>query len=160
MKSKLVSLLQDHQLVKNYGSSEKASDETRALFWETISRTFPDISSQDSGWLFLELFDELLGCGAIGPAMRDPSMRVIRVTAYNQVFVQNMAGHLHTGISYDSPAHLEQSLKKWASSLGLHLEENKPQYTFHAPNQWEISINLSPTETHPEILQVRAVLAN
>jgi hypothetical protein len=58
-------LLKLHPLVKaNSHAYESGADGTRQLFWRTIEKEYPKLASDESGWLFMELFDKLLGSGA------------------------------------------------------------------------------------------------
>jgi hypothetical protein len=160
-KAHLISILNDNALVRAYSDEDEGSaDETRQLFWRTIEKEYPKITSDESGWLFLELFDELIGYGAIGPIMRDPSMREVRVLAHDQIFAHNMIGQIKTGLSYESPEHLKNSMQTVIDKLSLASMKYAPEkYEYHAPNMYHLTINLAPSGSDPEYLKVKSVLA-
>lgn len=159
---RLVESLKSHPLVNSYSQAdERSADETRQLFWRTIEKEYPKLALDESGWLFMELFDELLGSGAIGPAMRDPSMREVQVLSHDQIFAQNMIGKLKTGLTYESAEHLEHSIRNMIAKLKLtEVQGTQGKYEYHAPNQYHLTINLQPSESEPEFLKVKSALAN
>ena len=87
-------------------------------------------------------------------------MREVRVLGHDQIFAQNMIGKLKTGLAYESPKHLKSSMQKMIAKLGLaETKGAQGKYEYHAPNQYHLTINLAPSESEPEYLKVRSVLA-
>lgn len=138
----LSSQLANHPLIRTSPTrSVQEMNELRELLWHLVSKRLND--STKANWLFLTVFDYLCGFGPLGSILRDPSVSLVIVKDFDQIFVSNSQGNLKVGTKYDSKNHLIRELHRLLRMNDLQLKANEKQCEF-VRAFWNFKINLQP----------------
>lgn len=112
------------------------------------------LSVQERSMLLNGVKDEIFGFGPLGPLLRDPTMEVICVNTYNQVFKKTHARFQHSHIQFEDEQHLLDTIEKIYLPHGLQLNEKTPVLSATLPNGSKVEAAIPPASKFGSTLTI------
>jgi pilus assembly protein CpaF len=135
---------------------EELEREVGGLIREMLKReTSFNLSEPDRKQLISDVLDELLGFGALGPLLKDPTVNDIIVNTFDQVCVERGGKIEITSVHFKDDAHLLRIINKMVTAVGRRIDEGQPIVDARLDDGSRLNAVIPPVAVDGPLLAIR-----
>ena len=153
VKNRIHALIIEQQLGAE--NADISDEGMKKLINEYVERNDFGIPRVDRDMVKKELFDDIMGYGAIQPLIDSDAYSEIMVNGYDHVYVESKGKLVLTDIKFRDNEHLMQIIDRIVSKVGRHVDESSPMCDARLLDGSRVNVIIPPLSLVGPILTIR-----
>jgi pilus assembly protein CpaF len=120
-----------------------------------LQRTNTRLPENDFNILLMDLADEVIGYGPIGPYLRDPTVSEVMVNGWNQIYIERKGKLIETEMRYRDDAAVLRAIDNIVLPLGRKIDRPQPLVDARLPDGSRVNAIIPPCALNGPTVTIR-----
>ena len=143
------------ELLRLQPPADKYAEYTKALIEKAYESSKVQLSRPMAAELQKQIYNSIIGYGAIQPLLDDPDITEVMVNGPKQVFVERNGKLTRARVQFESDDEIRRIIDRIIEPLGRHIDENNPMVDARLPDGSRVNAIIPPCAIDGSTVTIR-----